>query len=61
MGSISEHQLTLSSPQAQNLTRNSIAASPEASNLLQVSQWSQSAQPVSSPHPLTSLPGPNDR
>ncbi|XP_034413896.1 inhibitor of nuclear factor kappa-B kinase subunit alpha-like [Cyclopterus lumpus] len=45
---------------AQNLTRNSIAASPECSNLLQVSQWSQSAQPVSSPHPLTSLPGPND-
>uniref|UniRef100_A0A3P8S001 Inhibitor of nuclear factor kappa-B kinase subunit alpha n=1 Tax=Amphiprion percula TaxID=161767 RepID=A0A3P8S001_AMPPE len=32
-----------------------------SSNLLQVSQWSQSAQPVSSPHPLTSLPGPNDR
>uniref|UniRef100_A0A671YDY0 Inhibitor of nuclear factor kappa-B kinase subunit alpha n=1 Tax=Sparus aurata TaxID=8175 RepID=A0A671YDY0_SPAAU len=39
----------------------SIAASPESANLLQVSQWSQSAQPVSSPHPLTSLPGPNDR
>lgn len=47
--------------QAQNSSRNSIAASPESSNLLQVSQWSQSAQPVSSPHPLTSLPGPNDR
>uniref|UniRef100_A0A8C4GFT2 Inhibitor of nuclear factor kappa-B kinase subunit alpha n=1 Tax=Dicentrarchus labrax TaxID=13489 RepID=A0A8C4GFT2_DICLA len=47
--------------QAQNMSRNSIAASPESSNLLQVSQWSQSAQPVSSPHPLTSLPGPNDR
>eukprot|EP00064_Thunnus_orientalis_P012041 superscaffoldBa00001801_g12075 len=46
---------------AQNSSRNSIAASPESSNLLQVSQWSQSAQPVSSPHPLTSLPGPNDR
>ncbi|KAE8283936.1 Inhibitor of nuclear factor kappa-B kinase subunit alpha [Larimichthys crocea] len=45
---------------AQNSSRNSIAASPESSNLLQVSQWSQSAQPVSSPHPLTSLPGPND-
>uniref|UniRef100_A0A672YFV6 Inhibitor of nuclear factor kappa-B kinase subunit alpha n=1 Tax=Sphaeramia orbicularis TaxID=375764 RepID=A0A672YFV6_9TELE len=42
---------------AQNSSRNSIAASPESSNLLQVSQWSQSAQPVSSPHPLTSLPG----
>uniref|UniRef100_A0A8C4DI32 Inhibitor of nuclear factor kappa-B kinase subunit alpha n=1 Tax=Dicentrarchus labrax TaxID=13489 RepID=A0A8C4DI32_DICLA len=38
-----------------------LSASPESSNLLQVSQWSQSAQPVSSPHPLTSLPGPNDR
>uniref|UniRef100_A0A672YDU2 Inhibitor of nuclear factor kappa-B kinase subunit alpha n=1 Tax=Sphaeramia orbicularis TaxID=375764 RepID=A0A672YDU2_9TELE len=47
--------------QAQNSSRNSIAASPESSNLLQVSQWSQSAQPVSSPHPLTSLPGPNDK
>uniref|UniRef100_A0A672Y9K7 Inhibitor of nuclear factor kappa-B kinase subunit alpha n=1 Tax=Sphaeramia orbicularis TaxID=375764 RepID=A0A672Y9K7_9TELE len=46
---------------AQNSSRNSIAASPESSNLLQVSQWSQSAQPVSSPHPLTSLPGPNDK
>ncbi|KAK5881645.1 inhibitor of nuclear factor kappa-B kinase subunit alpha-like [Gymnodraco acuticeps] len=45
---------------AQNSSRSSIAASPESSNLLQVSQWSQSAQPVSSPHPLTSLPGPND-
>ncbi|KAK7919429.1 hypothetical protein WMY93_010713 [Mugilogobius chulae] len=47
---------------AQNSSRNSIAVSPESSNLLQVSQWSQSqsAQPVSSPHPLTSLPGPND-
>ncbi|TKS89488.1 Inhibitor of nuclear factor kappa-B kinase subunit alpha [Collichthys lucidus] len=45
---------------AQNSSRNSIAASPESSNLLQVSQWSQSAQPVSSPHPLTSLPGQND-
>uniref|UniRef100_A0A672YDV3 Inhibitor of nuclear factor kappa-B kinase subunit alpha n=1 Tax=Sphaeramia orbicularis TaxID=375764 RepID=A0A672YDV3_9TELE len=44
-----------------NSSRNSIAASPESSNLLQVSQWSQSAQPVSSPHPLTSLPGPNDK
>uniref|UniRef100_A0A665VQJ6 Inhibitor of nuclear factor kappa-B kinase subunit alpha n=1 Tax=Echeneis naucrates TaxID=173247 RepID=A0A665VQJ6_ECHNA len=44
-----------------NSSRSSIAASPESSNLLQVSQWSQSAQPVSSPHPLTSLPGPNDR
>uniref|UniRef100_A0A669C8X0 Inhibitor of nuclear factor kappa-B kinase subunit alpha n=1 Tax=Oreochromis niloticus TaxID=8128 RepID=A0A669C8X0_ORENI len=42
---------------AQNSSRSSIAASPESSNLLQVSQWSQSAQPVSSPHPLTSLPG----
>lgn len=47
--------------QAQNSSRSSIAASPESANLLQVSQWSQSAQPVSSPHPLTSLPGPNDR
>lgn len=37
-----------------------MAASPESSHLLQVSQWSQSAQPVSSPHPLTSLPGRND-
>ncbi|MEQ2212389.1 hypothetical protein XENOCAPTIV_030057 [Xenoophorus captivus] len=37
-----------------------MAASPESSRLLQVSQWSQSAQPVSSPHPLTSLPGRND-
>ncbi|KAG8008775.1 Inhibitor of nuclear factor kappa-B kinase subunit alpha, partial [Nibea albiflora] len=45
---------------AQNSSRNSIAASPESSNLLQVSQWSQLAQPVSSPHPLTSLPGQND-
>uniref|UniRef100_A0A8D3ADZ3 Inhibitor of nuclear factor kappa-B kinase subunit alpha n=1 Tax=Scophthalmus maximus TaxID=52904 RepID=A0A8D3ADZ3_SCOMX len=45
---------------AQNSTRSSIAASPDSSNLLQVSHWSQSAQPVSSPHPLTSLPGPND-
>lgn len=53
--------LSLSLLQAQNSSRNSIAASPESSNLLQVSQWSQSAQPVSSPHPLTSLPGPNDR
>uniref|UniRef100_A0A7N6F9S8 Inhibitor of nuclear factor kappa-B kinase subunit alpha n=1 Tax=Anabas testudineus TaxID=64144 RepID=A0A7N6F9S8_ANATE len=44
-----------------NSSRSSIAASPESSNLLQVSQWSQSAQPVSSPHPLTSLPGPSDR
>lgn len=51
----------LSLLQAQNSSRSSIAASPESSNLLQVSQWSQSAQPVSSPHPLTSLPGPNDR
>uniref|UniRef100_A0A8D3D1P6 Inhibitor of nuclear factor kappa-B kinase subunit alpha n=1 Tax=Scophthalmus maximus TaxID=52904 RepID=A0A8D3D1P6_SCOMX len=42
---------------AQNSTRSSIAASPDSSNLLQVSHWSQSAQPVSSPHPLTSLPG----
>uniref|UniRef100_A0A8D3CQ78 Inhibitor of nuclear factor kappa-B kinase subunit alpha n=1 Tax=Scophthalmus maximus TaxID=52904 RepID=A0A8D3CQ78_SCOMX len=39
----------------------SLPASPDSSNLLQVSHWSQSAQPVSSPHPLTSLPGPNDR
>ncbi|CAG03014.1 unnamed protein product [Tetraodon nigroviridis] len=46
---------------AQNSSRSSIAASPESSTMLQVSQWSQSAQPVSSPHPLTSLPGPNDR
>uniref|UniRef100_A0A667ZZH9 Inhibitor of nuclear factor kappa-B kinase subunit alpha n=1 Tax=Myripristis murdjan TaxID=586833 RepID=A0A667ZZH9_9TELE len=38
-----------------------VTVSPESSNPLQVSQWSQSAQPVSSPHPLTSLPGPNDR
>uniref|UniRef100_H3D2R4 Inhibitor of nuclear factor kappa-B kinase subunit alpha n=1 Tax=Tetraodon nigroviridis TaxID=99883 RepID=H3D2R4_TETNG len=45
---------------AQNSSRSSIAASPESSTMLQVSQWSQSAQPVSSPHPLTSLPGPND-
>ncbi|XP_034049586.1 inhibitor of nuclear factor kappa-B kinase subunit alpha-like isoform X2 [Thalassophryne amazonica] len=45
---------------AQNSSRSSIATSPESANLLQVSQWSQSAQPVSSPHPLTSLPGPND-
>ncbi|KAK0146261.1 Inhibitor of nuclear factor kappa-B kinase subunit alpha [Merluccius polli] len=45
---------------AQNSSRNSIAASPESSNPLQASQWSQSAQPISSPHPLTSLPGPND-
>ncbi|XP_030196169.1 inhibitor of nuclear factor kappa-B kinase subunit alpha isoform X2 [Gadus morhua] len=45
---------------AQNSSRNSIAASPETSNPLQASQWSQSAQPISSPHPLTSLPGPND-
>ncbi|CAB1337936.1 unnamed protein product, partial [Coregonus sp. 'balchen'] len=45
---------------AQNSTRNSIAASPESSNPLQVSQWAQSAQPISAPHPLTSLPGPND-
>uniref|UniRef100_A0A1A8F6X5 Inhibitor of nuclear factor kappa-B kinase subunit alpha n=1 Tax=Nothobranchius korthausae TaxID=1143690 RepID=A0A1A8F6X5_9TELE len=45
---------------AQNSSRNAIAASPEAANQLQVSHWSHSAQPVSSPHPLTSLPGPND-
>ncbi|CAB1311998.1 unnamed protein product [Coregonus sp. 'balchen'] len=45
---------------AQNSARNSIAASPELSNPLQVSQWAQSAQPISNPHPLTSLPGPND-
>ncbi|XP_014839470.1 PREDICTED: inhibitor of nuclear factor kappa-B kinase subunit alpha-like [Poecilia mexicana] len=45
---------------AQNSSRNSMATSPESSQLLQVSQWSQSAQPVSSPHPLTSLPGRND-
>uniref|UniRef100_A0A8C8MKX1 Inhibitor of nuclear factor kappa-B kinase subunit alpha n=1 Tax=Oncorhynchus tshawytscha TaxID=74940 RepID=A0A8C8MKX1_ONCTS len=32
----------------------------ELSNPLQVSQWAQSAQPISNPHPLTSLPGPND-
>lgn len=47
--------------QAQNSARNSIAASPESSNPLQVPQWAQSAQPISNPHPLTSLPGPNDR
>ncbi|KAM9424964.1 inhibitor of nuclear factor kappa-B kinase subunit alpha isoform 2-T2 [Pholidichthys leucotaenia] len=44
---------------AQNSSRNSIAASPESSNLLQVSQWSQSAQPVSSPHTLNSVPEPD--
>ncbi|XP_061731882.1 inhibitor of nuclear factor kappa-B kinase subunit alpha-like isoform X1 [Nerophis ophidion] len=45
---------------AQNSTRGSMAASPEASNPPQVSQWPHSAPPVSAPHPLTSLPGPND-
>uniref|UniRef100_A0A6Q2ZDT0 Inhibitor of nuclear factor kappa-B kinase subunit alpha n=1 Tax=Esox lucius TaxID=8010 RepID=A0A6Q2ZDT0_ESOLU len=43
---------------AQNSARNSITASPESSNPMQVSQWTQ---PISTPHPLTSLPGPNDR
>uniref|UniRef100_A0A6Q2ZMH8 Inhibitor of nuclear factor kappa-B kinase subunit alpha n=1 Tax=Esox lucius TaxID=8010 RepID=A0A6Q2ZMH8_ESOLU len=33
-------------------------SSPESSNPMQVSQWTQ---PISTPHPLTSLPGPNDR
>uniref|UniRef100_A0A6Q2WS94 Inhibitor of nuclear factor kappa-B kinase subunit alpha n=1 Tax=Esox lucius TaxID=8010 RepID=A0A6Q2WS94_ESOLU len=41
-----------------NSARNSITASPESSNPMQVSQWTQ---PISTPHPLTSLPGPNDR
>ncbi|XP_055780854.1 inhibitor of nuclear factor kappa-B kinase subunit alpha-like isoform X2 [Salvelinus fontinalis] len=50
----------VSDGEAQNSARNSIAASPELSNPLQVSQWAQSAQPISNPHPLTSLPGPND-
>ncbi|KAI1886825.1 hypothetical protein AGOR_G00199790 [Albula goreensis] len=45
---------------AQNSTRNSITASPEASNSPQLSPWSQPAQPISSPHPLMSLPGPPD-
>ncbi|XP_061561731.1 inhibitor of nuclear factor kappa-B kinase subunit alpha-like [Phycodurus eques] len=45
---------------AQNYTRNSLAASAEAAVLPQVSQWSRSAPPGSAPHPLTSLPGPND-
>ncbi|XP_061665847.1 inhibitor of nuclear factor kappa-B kinase subunit alpha-like isoform X1 [Syngnathoides biaculeatus] len=40
---------------AQNYTRNSLATSPEAP-----SQWTRSAPPGSAPHPLTSLPGPND-
>ncbi|XP_077407185.1 inhibitor of nuclear factor kappa-B kinase subunit alpha-like isoform X2 [Vanacampus margaritifer] len=43
---------------AQNSTRNSLAS--ESANLPQVSQWAQSAPPASAPHPLTSLPGPND-
>ncbi|XP_051927638.1 inhibitor of nuclear factor kappa-B kinase subunit alpha-like isoform X1 [Hippocampus zosterae] len=46
--------------QAQNSTRNSLATGPESANLPQVSQWAQSAPPASAPHPLTSLPGPND-
>ncbi|XP_051927640.1 inhibitor of nuclear factor kappa-B kinase subunit alpha-like isoform X2 [Hippocampus zosterae] len=45
---------------AQNSTRNSLATGPESANLPQVSQWAQSAPPASAPHPLTSLPGPND-
>ncbi|XP_048843561.1 inhibitor of nuclear factor kappa-B kinase subunit alpha [Brienomyrus brachyistius] len=43
---------------AQNSTRSSITHSPEVSNSPQVSGWSR--QPASTPHPLTSLPGPND-
>ncbi|XP_037133229.1 inhibitor of nuclear factor kappa-B kinase subunit alpha [Syngnathus acus] len=42
---------------AQNSTRNSLTTGPESAAVPQVSQW---APPASAPHPLTSLPGPND-
>ncbi|MBN3294933.1 IKKA kinase, partial [Amia calva] len=45
---------------AQNSTRQCITPSLDASNSPQVSAWTQQGQPISSPHPLTSLPGPND-
>ncbi|MGH0134644.1 UNVERIFIED_CONTAM: hypothetical protein FKN15_029724 [Acipenser sinensis] len=50
---------------AQNLARPFMTPSPEASQSLQLSAWTQQGQPIATPtnapHALTSLPGANDR
>ncbi|KAK1166493.1 inhibitor of nuclear factor kappa-B kinase subunit alpha [Acipenser oxyrinchus oxyrinchus] len=49
---------------AQNLARPFMTPSPEASQSLQLSAWTQQGQPIATPtnapHALTSLPGAND-
>ncbi|XP_057682571.1 inhibitor of nuclear factor kappa-B kinase subunit alpha-like isoform X2 [Corythoichthys intestinalis] len=45
---------------AQNSTRDSSAAGPESADLPPASRWGRSAPPAGAPHPLTSLPGPDD-